>query len=312
MKDIPNGGMIEAAMAKALEVAKAAAPSGKVASYIPELAKVDPNLMGIALCAVDGGLIAAGDADATFTMQSVSKVFFLAHAIREQGPGILDRMFLEPSGDAFHSIVRLEEEYGKPRNPYINAGAIMVAGLLPGSGPDEKVRGFRSFMSEICDGVAFPVDEAVYQSESNTGFRNRALANYMRHHGIVADADVAVETYFRLCAVVCTTKRLARAGLFLANGGLDPITGKRILEVADNRSVVALMAMCGMYDEVGRFAIDVGLPGKSSVSGAVLSVLPGRLSIAVFGPALGPKGNSIGGLAAMRQLSTSLDLSLFG
>ena len=256
--------------------------------------------------------MAVGDADSFFTMQSVSKVFFLAHAIREQGPSILERMSCEPSGDSFHSIVRLEEEYGRPRNPYINAGAIMVAGLLPGSGADEKVRGFRAFMAEICDGAPFPVDEAVFQSESATGFRNRALANYMRHHGIVADADVAVETYFRLCAVVCTAKRLGRAGMFLANRGVDPVTGKRILDIADNRSLVALMATCGMYDEVGRFAIDVGLPGKRSVSGSVLGVVPGRLSIAVFAPALGPKGNSIGGLAAMRHLSSRLDLSLYG
>jgi glutaminase len=312
MKDTTIEGSLDSVMAEAVAIGRTAAATGKVASYIPELAKVDPNLLGIALCPVDGPLLAAGDADTVFTMQSVSKVFFLAHAIREQGPGILDRMSCEPSGDSFHSIVRLEEEYGRPRNPYINAGAIMVAGLLPGSGPDEKVRGFRAFMSEICDGAAFPVDEAVYQSESNTGFRNRALANYMRHHGIVADADVAVETYFRLCAVTCTATRLARAGLFLANRGVDPLAGKRILDIADNRSLVALMATCGMYDEVGRFAIDVGLPGKSSVSGSVLSVVPGRLSIAVFAPALGPKGNSVGGLAVMRHLSTRLDLSLFG
>lgn len=312
MKDLAADGLLAEVMAEALDLGRAAAKTGRVASYIPELAKVDPNLMGIVLHPTDGPPVAVGDADALFTMQSVSKVFFLAHAIREQGPTILERMSCEPSGDSFHSIVRLEEEYGRPRNPYINAGAIMVAGLLPGSGADEKVRGFRTFMSEICDGASFPVDEAVYQSESATGFRNRALANYMRHHGIVADADVAVETYFRLCAVVCTAKRLARAGLFLANRGVDPVTGKRILDVADNRSLVALMATCGMYDEVGRFAIDVGLPGKSSVSGSVLSVVPGRLSIAVFAPALGPKGNSIGGLAAMRHLSMRLDLSLFG
>lgn len=312
MNDDADKSRLATAMTEALEIGRVAASTGRVATYIPELAKVDPNLLGIALCRLDGPPLTAGDADAVFTMQSVSKVFFLAHAIREQGPGILERMSCEPSGDSFHSIVRLEEEYGRPRNPYINAGAIMVAGLLPGSGPDEKVRGFRAFMPEICDGAAFPVDEAVYQSESNTGFRNRALANYMRHHGIVADADVAVETYFRLCAVVCTAKRLGRAGMFLANRGVDPMTGKRILEAADNRSVVALMAMCGMYDEVGRFAIDVGLPGKSSVSGSVLAVLPGRLSLAVFAPALGPKGNSVGGLAVLRHLSSRLDLSLFG
>ncbi len=312
MKEAIVDGRFETAMQEALEIGRAAAKTGRVASDIPELAKVDPNLLAIALYPVDGQALAVGDADVPFTMQSVSRVFFLAHAIREQGPAILERMSCEPSGDSFHSIVRLEEEYGRPRNPYINAGAIMVAGLLPGSGADEKVRGFRAFMSEICDGASFPVDEAVYQSESATGFRNRALANYMRHHGIVADADVAVETYFRLCAVVCTAKRLGRAGLFLANRGVDPIAGKRVLDTADNRSLVALMATCGMYDEVGRFAIDVGLPGKSSVSGSVLSVVPGRLSIAVFAPALGPKGNSVGGPAAMRHLSTRLDLSLFG
>ena len=232
--------------------------------------------------------------------------------MRETGNAILDRMSCEPSGDSFHSIVRLEEEFGRPRNPYINAGAIMVAGLLPGSGPDEKVKGFRVFLSEICDGAAFPVDEATYQSESATGFRNRALANYMRHHGIIVDADVAVETYFRLCAVQCDARRLARIGLFLANRGVDPITGKRILDAADNRALVALMTTCGMYDEVGRFAIDVGLPGKSSVSGALLAVVPGRMTIATYGPALGPKGNSVAGMVALRHVSQRLGLSMFG
>lgn len=291
---------------------RAMTADGRVASYIPELAKADPNLVGLVLQAVGTPAQAAGDAESVFTLQSVSKVLFLAHAVRECGNDILDRMSCEPSGDAFHSIVRLEEEFGRPRNPYINAGAIMVAGLLPGDGPDDKAAGFCRFLSAVCDGAPFTIDEATYLSESATGFRNRALANYMRHHRMVTDAEVSVETYFRLCAVTCDTRRLARAGQFLANRGVDPVSGERILGAVDNRALVALMTTCGMYDEVGRFAIDVGLPGKSGVSGALLTVVPGRMTIAAYGPALGPKGNSIAGMTALRHVARQLDLSLFG
>lgn len=296
---------------QALPVARRAAEAGKVANYIPELAKADPALAGLAIATIDGGRFEAGDARHQFTFQSVSKVFSFALLSRRAGMAAFDGMSCEPSGDTFHSIVRLEEEQGRPRNPYINAGAILVSSRLPGEGSGEKIAALQSFLGEICDGDSFPVDEAVFRSEAETGYRNRALANYMRHFGLLRDADVAVETYFRQCAISLDTTRLARLGLFLANRGIDPVSGATILPRSASRVVVAQMAMCGLYDEVGQFAVSVGLPAKSGVSGAMLAIVPGRMAIAAFGPALGAKGNSRAGMAALAFLSDKLELSLY-
>ncbi|WP_067560590.1 glutaminase A [Halofilum ochraceum] len=302
---------IEALLEEALEVGRAAAGAGEVAHYIPELAKSDPSHVGIAIATVDGGRYEVGDARVPFTFQSVSKVFSLALVLREHGPEVLDEMACEPSGDAFHSIVRLEEEQGRPRNPYINAGAILVSGLLPGGDPVAKVASLQSFLGEVGDGAEFRVDDEVFNSEVETGYRNRALANYLRHFGLLDDPQQAVETYFRQCSISLDAVRLARIGLFLANRGVDPVSGETVLARADNRVLVSQMAMCGLYDDVGRFAIDVGVPAKSGVSGAILAVVPDRMSITAFGPALGPKGNSTAALAALAHLSRRLDLSLY-
>jgi glutaminase len=195
----------------------------------------------------------------------------------------------------------------------INAGAIAVSSRLPGSNPEQRIAGLRRFLAEACDGdpADFQVDEAVYRSECRTGYRNRALANFMRHHGILDDAEDAVDTYFRQCSLRVDTEMLARLGLFLANGGVHPNSGAELLVPFDNRVVVATMMTCGLYDEVGHFAIRVGLPAKSGVSGGILAVLPGRMSIACYGPALGANGNSVAGMAMLELLSERLRLSLF-
>lgn len=302
---------LERSLAGALAAGRRAAAEGTVAHYIPELARADPAHVGVAVATIDGERHAAGDCDVPFTFQSVSKVFSLALVLRDRGDAVLDHMACEPSGDAFHSIVRLEEEDGRPRNPYINAGAILVSGRLPGDDPRARAGALQSFLGEVCDGEAFEVDSAVYRSESETGYRNRALANYLRHFGLLEDPGTAVETYFRQCAIALDTRRLARIGLFLAHDGVDPATGHRVLDSAANHAVVSQMAMCGLYDDVGRFAMEVGLPAKSGVSGAILAVVPDRMSIAAFGPALGPKGNSTAALAVLRHLSAELDLSVY-
>lgn len=285
---------------------------GSVATYIPELATADPSLFGLAVATIDGQTHLRGDVSAPFTFQSISKVFALAYLMSAEGRSVFDNMSCEPSGDAFHSIVKLEEEQGRPRNPYINAGAILVSSRMPGQTAIDKSRGLRTFLSSVCDASDFVVDEKVYRSESETGFRNRALANFMKHYRRLEDPSTAAEAYFRQCSISIDVAKLARLGLFLANKGVDPITGQRVLREEDSRMVVALMAMCGLYDEVGHFAISVGLPGKSGVSGGILAIVPGRMSVAAFGPALGPKGNSVAGLAALSSLSDSLDLSVFG
>ncbi len=297
---------------EAHRLAQTETPSGQVAHYIPELAKADPTHVGIAIATLDGQFLQVGDTCEPFTLQSISKVFALAWLLRRRGAGVFDSMSVEPSGDAFHSIVRLEEERGRPRNPYINAGAIMVSDRLPGRGAAARIVGLQQFLAGICDGESFAVDEATYRSEAATGFRNRALANLMKHHGLIGDPNNAAETYFRQCSILVSAASLARLGLFLANKGRDPATGRRLLAEADNRTVVALMATCGLYDEVGRFAVTVGLPAKSGVSGAILAVVPGRMAIAAFGPALGPKGNSVAGMRALAFLSDRLGLSLYG
>ena len=302
---------LDRSLAGAIAAGQRAAAEGAVAHYIPELARADPGHVGVAIATLDGERRAAGDSDVAFTFQSVSKVFSLALVLREQGDAVLDTMACEPSGDAFHSIVRLEEEGGRPRNPYINAGAILVSGRLPGDDPTARAGALQSFLGEICDGEAFEVDTAVYRSESATGYRNRALANYLRHFGLLDDPGTAVESYFRQCAIGLDTRQLARMGLFLANRGVDPGTGRRVLDTTANHAVVSQMAMCGLYDDVGRFAMEVGVPAKSGVSGAILAVVPDRMTIAAYGPALGPKGNSTAALAVLRHLSAELDLSVY-
>lgn len=307
-----NATDLSTALDEAYARGRAETGQGSVATYIPELATADPERFGLAVATIDGETFTRGDAEVPFTFQSVSKVFALSHVLATEGRAVLERMSCEPSGDAFHSIVKLEEEQGRPRNPYINAGAILVSSRMPGETAVEKSRGLRAFLSGICDGSDFPVDERVYASESATGFRNRALANFMRHYGQLADPEMAVEAYFRQCSISLDAARLARLGLFLANGGVDPATGRRVLATEDTRMIVALMATCGLYDEVGHFAINVGLPAKSGVSGAILAIVPGRMSVVAYGPALGAKGNSVAGLAALKSLSRSLDLSVFG
>lgn len=313
MAERPSDEAIAEAVEAAHVAGRAKCPKGKVASYIPELALVDPGLFGLAVHTIDGFSAGAGDSDVLFTLQSSSKVFSLAAVLENRGDEVFRNMQIEPSGDSFFSIVKLEEEHGRPRNPYINAGAILTSSTLPGRTADDKIGHFREFLARA-SGLKvedFPVNEAVYLSEARTGHRNRALAEIMRHHGVIGDVEVAVETYFRQCAVQASARSLARLGLFLANGGLDPLTRLRIITRANNHGVVALMATCGMYDEVGSHAIEVGLPSKSAVSGAVLAVVPGMMTIAGYGPALGAKGNSIGAMKAMSVLSRSLDLSIF-
>jgi glutaminase len=303
---------LEAAVSRAYAAGRDAMGAGAVATYIPELARASADWFGIAVHALDAPeAIVAGDADRAFSLQSVSKVFALAYVLGRDGDAVFDRIGVEPSGDAFHSIVRLEEEHGQPRNPLINAGAIAVSERLPGDSAEARIDHLQVFLRRVHPDGAFPVDEAVFVSELRTGFRNRALANYMRHYGVIGDAALASETYFRQCAVTVTARSLARLGLFLANGGRDPVSGSEVLPARHTRTLLALMTTCGLYDEVGRFAVRVGLPAKSGVSGGLLAIAPGRLAIATYGPALGAKGNSVAGVAALECLAGELGLSIF-
>jgi len=286
---------------------------GRVADYIPALARVDPHRFGLAIVACDGAAAAAGDCNLPFSIQSVSKVFTLTLALGRVGDALWRRVGREPSGSPFNSIVQLEREKGIPRNPLINAGALVVTdAILAGRRPSAAVAEILAFLRELADDPGIAVDREVALSEAETGFRNASLANFIRAFGNLANpvADV-LETYFHQCALAMTCRQLARAGLFLANGGVDPLGGQRIVDAEAARRINAIMMTCGHYDASGDFAFRVGLPGKSGVGGGILAVAPRRAAIAVWAPGLNDSGNSLVGALALESLSRRTGWSVF-
>ena len=297
----------------ALEAASAA-DRGEVARYIPELAKVDPGQFGIAVALPDGRVLSAGDARTAFSIQSVSKVFTLSLALGKYGDSLWNRVGREPSGDPFNSIVQLEQERGRPRNPFINAGAIAIADLvLAGHQPREAIAEIVRFIRYLADDDTILIDERVARSETEHGDRNASLAHFMRSFGSFDhQVDHVLGVYFHQCAIAMTCCQLARAGLFLASQGQDPMTGAQVVPQQRARRINAIMLMCGHYDGSGEFAYRVGLPGKSGVGGGILAIAPGKASIAVWSPGLDPVGNSKLGTAALEQLARRMEWSVFG
>ncbi len=287
---------------------------GRVADYIPPLAHVDPRRFGIAVTTLDGRTFAAGDADMPFSIQSISKVLMLTLALGRHGEAIWSRVGREPSGSAFNSIVQLEAEGGIPRNPFINAGAIVVSDLLLASHtPREAIGEIVRFVRFLADDESIVTDKAVARAEAATGDRNRALAHFMHSFGTLTHAvDPVLGVYFHHCALAMSCRQLARAGLYLANNGRDPVSGNRVVHSARARRINALMLTCGHYDGSGDFAYRVGLPGKSGVGGGILAIAPGRASIAVWSPGLNKVGNSLLGSEALEMLATRAGWSVFG
>jgi glutaminase len=286
---------------------------GKVADYIPALARVDPRRFGLAVVACDGQVATAGDAQAPFSIQSISKVFTLTLALERMGEALWKRVGREPSGSAFNSIVQLERERGVPRNPLINAGALVVTdSLLTGRAPAALIGDLTTFLRARADDPAVSVDDEVADSEAATGFRNASLANFLRAFGNLENpvADV-LEVYFHQCGLAMSCRQLARAGLFLANDGVDPLNGARVTSAMRARRINALMMTCGHYDASGEFAFRVGLPGKSGVGGGILAVAPGRGAAAVWSPGLDKAGTSFVGMLALQRLSAILEWSVF-
>lgn len=286
---------------------------GAVADYIPQLARADPQSFGLAVATTGGDVITAGDALAPFSIQSVSKVFTLALALGKWGDGLWKRVGREPSGTAFNSIVQLEQEKGIPRNPFINAGAIVVTdSLLAGHQPREALGEILRFLHFLADDESIVVDQAVARSEQATGFRNQALANYMRAFGnLHHPVDLTLGVYFHQCAIAMSCAQLAKAGLFLANAG-RLITGGSVVSRERARRINALMLTCGHYDASGDFAYRVGLPGKSGVGGGILAIVPGQAAIAVWSPGLNANGNSALGTRALELLAQRTGWSVFG
>lgn len=291
----------------------AAHTRGRVADYIPELAKVPLAQFGMAVITADGCEIAAGDADVGFSIQSVSKLFSLVEVLSRDADRVWARVGREPSGSAFNSIVQLEAEAGRPRNPFINAGAIAVTDLVA-AGEDQRagIGAILRLVRSLADDDSIAIDGAVAYSEAATGHRNAALAHFMKAHGVIdGPVDVTLSTYFHQCAIAMSCRQLARAGRFLMNGGVDPATGQAIVSSERARRINALMLSCGHYDASGEFAFQVGLPAKSGVGGGILAIAPGRASIAVWSPGLSPHGNSLLGTAALERLAHGMGWNVF-
>ena len=283
--------------------------SGKVASYIPALARVSAHQFGIALRTSEGVEAAAGDSGTPFSIQSMSKVFSLSMAMAVLGDALWGRIGREPSGSPFNSLVQLETERGIPRNPFINAGAIAVADRLLTHGDD--IESMLVWLSSLCN-ERIEVDPEVASSEADTGFRNSALANFMKGFGTL-DNEVGpvLDAYFHQCAISMNCMQVARAAGYLCRDGLHPYTGVRVVGESQTRRVNALMLTCGTYDAAGEFAFRIGLPCKSGVGGGIVAVVPDTLSLCVWSPALDSTGNSELGRKALELFVAKTGLSVF-
>ena len=284
--------------------------AGTVASYIPALARVPPRQLGIALRTREGEEFCAGDAATRFSIQSISKLFSLTLAMRHVGDDLWQRIGREPSGNPFNSLVQLESEQGKPRNPFINAGAIAVADRLVTHCANARAD-VLTLLSGLC-GEAVGFDEEVAASEAATGFRNVALANFMKSFGKI-DNDVAavLDLYFHQCSAAMSCVQLARATGYLCRDGAHPLGGAEVVSERQARRLNALMLTCGTYDAAGEFAFRIGMPCKSGVGGGIVAVVPDTLSLCVWSPGLDETGNSLLGMKALELFVARTGLSVF-
>jgi glutaminase len=284
---------------------------GKVADYIPPLAKVSPDKYAISVCTVDGKRYNIGDYTEKFSIQSISKVFTLAMLAPMVGKELWESVGKEPSGSPFNSLVQLEYEKGIPRNPFINAGALVITDKLV-----ERVPDLNDKVLEFVRGLAGDDDifynREVAASEYVTGERNKALAHLMKSFGnFKGKVSQVISAYCHHCSIEMSTEQLAKAFLFLANGGVNPLNGEAVVGTRDAKRINAIMLTCGFYDESGDFAYRVGMPGKSGVGGGIVAVIPGKLSIAVWSPELNVHGNSYRGIATLADFTTELGISVF-
>ena len=295
----------------ALHRKHAGCDDGDVASYIPELTNADPRWFGIAVATIDGHVYEVGDTRQPFTIQSISKPFVYALALQDHGrDAVVRKIGVEPSGDAFNSI-SLYRESGRPFNPMINAGAIAATGLVRAATAAERIDRIVDLCSR-CAGRSLAIDESVYRSERETGFRNFAIGFMLRNFGIVeSDPEPILDAYFRQCSMLVTARDLAVMAATLANGGVCPLTGEVAVEARCVPQVLSVMATCGMYDYAGEWIYRIGMPSKSGVGGGIIGVLPGQMAIAVFSPPLDARGNSVRGIRVFNDLSDDLQLHLF-
>jgi len=284
---------------------------GQITDTIPELAHISPLKFGMAVQTIDGSLFQIGDAAEKFSIQSISKVFALTMAMQLEGDNIWTRIGREPSGTAFNSLVQLEYENGIPRNPFINAGALVVTDMIISHLGDAR-RSLLDFIHKLSDEQGIDYDHDVAHSERETGFRNAALANFLKSFGNLnnAPADV-LGAYIHHCSLSMSCVELARSSTYLANGGKLPWNDETIIAANQAKYINSLMLTCGTYDSVGDFAYRVGLPAKSGVGGGILAVMPNEFSVCVWSPGLNPSGNSLAGTKALELFTTLTGISVF-
>lgn len=294
-----------------VEQARPLLSQGKVANYIPALANVNPNKLGIAVTSLDGTTIGAGDFLEPFSVQSISKVFSLTLALTlYEEEEIWCRVGKEPSGHSFNSLVQVELEKGIPRNPFINAGALVIADLLETRLSTPKHR-MLELVRDLSGNQYIGYDKQVARSEYDHSARNAAIAYLMRSFGnFHNDVDIVLRSYFHYCALKMSCADLSRAMIYLANKGRS-LADKQLISPVQARQLNALLATSGLYDGAGEFAYRVGMPGKSGVGGGIVAVIPGDLSVCVWSPALDEQGNSVAGTAMLESLSQSLGRSIF-
>jgi len=284
---------------------------GKVATYIPELGNVDPNKFGVHLTTIHDEHYQFGDANEKFSIQSIAKVLALTMAYQLKSGELWQRVGVEPSGTPFNSLVQLEHDLGIPRNPLINAGALVICDVLI-SILDHPKQDFLAFLQKISGLENINFSKKITNSEKATGFRNASLVNLMKSFGnIENDIDTVLDFYFNLCSIELTCKELSRTFLFLANYGKDPFTNEQIINESKSKRLNAIMQLCGFYDEAGEFSFKVGLPGKSGVGGGIVAVHPNQYSIALWSPRLNAKGNSFKGMHFLEQFTTETQSSIF-
>ncbi|WP_435625245.1 glutaminase [Flagellimonas sp.] len=290
--------------------AKNTQEKGKIASYIPQLACIDKNKFGIALLDKNGTLFRAGDTSEQFSVQSITKVLTLSMAFDLLGDDLWKRVDVEPSGDPFNHLSLLEQENGKPRNPLINAGAIVIADILVSKLKNPKAE-FLEYVRSIANDSSITYDTSVAESEKSTGFRNFAAANLIKSFGnLENDVDTVLDFYFHQCALSMSCEQLVNTFYIFANRG-KCLQNNQHLNLSQIKRINAIMLSCGFYDEAGEFAFRVGLPGKSGVGGGIVAVFPDNFCVVTWSPGLNEKGNSKLGLQALEKLTTDSGLSIF-
>lgn len=301
LRDILNG----------LHAKYSAVQEGAVATYIPELAKADPNWFAISIVSVDGQVVEVGNHQQLFSIQSVSKPFVFGMALEDHGrEHVLTKVSVEPTGEAFNSIV-LDERSNRPFNPLVNSGAIATADLVEGRDFPQRVTRLLEMFSRFA-GRSVHIDNTVFLSERATGHRNRAMAHLMLNFGMVRDrVEETLELYFQQCSVLVNCHDLAVMGATLANGGVNPFTKERALKAEYVKDLLSVMLSCGMYDYAGEWAYRVGIPAKSGVSGGIVAIVPGKFGIGIFSPLLDPRGNSVRGVRVCQELSQRFGLHAF-